>query len=202
MIIGLTGGIATGKTTISQFFHRLGAKIVDADKIAHEVLKKGNKGWEKVLSAFEENILNEDGEINRSLLGKIIFNNPEKKRKLEEIVHPIIIKKIKEQLKELKGQAGETGSNKVIILDAPLLYETGLDRLVDQSWVVYTDKATQLRRLQQRDDLSLEEAHKRIKYQIPLEEKCRRADRIINNNGDIVKLQEELLAIWREINED
>lgn len=203
MIIGLTGGIATGKTTVSHFLQKLGAKIIDADKIAHEVLKKGNKGWKQILKAFGKDILNDDGEINRSLLGRLVFSDTEKRRKLEKIVHPIIIKEIEEQLKKLRMNTGNaTEGNKVIVLDAPLLYETGLDRLVDQVWVVYTDKETQLERLQKRDGLTLQEARDRISAQMDLSKKCQLADRVIYNTEDEIKLQERILTLWREINED
>jgi len=203
MIIGLTGGIATGKTTVSNFLEKLGAKIIDADKIAHEVMKKGNKGWKKVLNAFGEDILNDKGEINRPLLGKLVFSNQEQKRKLEKIVHPIIVQRIEEQLKELRRKTGNIiEENRVIVLDAPLLYETGLESLVDQVWVVYTDPKTQLERLINRDGLTLQEARDRISAQMDLSKKCQLADRVIYNTEDEIKLQERILTLWREINED
>src|SRR5690554_3104871 len=134
MLIGLTGGIASGKSTVSSYLEELGAIIIDADKIAKYTLKKGEKAFKGVIDYFGEDILNRDGEINRSKLARIIFNDQKKRKILENITHPIIIKKINKKIEEYQE------SNRIIILDAPLLFEVGLDKDVDQSCLVYVDK--------------------------------------------------------------
>ncbi|MFI5359294.1 MAG: dephospho-CoA kinase [Halanaerobiales bacterium] len=195
MIIGLTGGIASGKSTVSNYLAELGAIIIDADKIAHEIMEKGKTAYWQVIEAFGREILAENGEIDRSRLGKIVFNNLEKKKILEEITHPQVIREMREKIEEYRAE------NKVIVLDVPLLFEAGLDSMVDETWVVYVDRETQLQRLIARDGLSYEEANKRIQAQMSLEKKRVLADFVINNKGNIEDLKRQVLLKWREINE-
>lgn len=195
MIIGLTGGIASGKSTVSNYLAELGAIIIDADKIAHEIMEKGKTAYWQVIEAFGREILAENGEIDRSRLGKIVFNNLEKKKILEEITHPQVIREMREKIEEYRAE------NKVIVLDVPLLFEAGLDSRVDETWVVYVDRETQLQRLIARDGLSYEEANKRIQAQMSLEKKRVLADFVINNKGNIEDLKRQVLLKWREINE-
>lgn len=195
MIIGLTGGIASGKSTVSNYLAELGAIIIDADKIAHEIMEKGKTAYWQVIEAFGREILAENGEIDRSRLGKIVFNNLEKKKILEEITHPQVIREMREKIEEYRAE------NKVIVLDVPLLFEAGLDSMVDEIWVVYVDRGTQLQRLMARDGLSYEEANKRIQAQMSLEKKRDLADFVINNKGNIEDLKRQVLLKWREINE-
>lgn len=195
MIIGLTGGIASGKSTVSNYLSELGAIIIDADKIAHEIMEKGKTAYWQVIEAFGREILAENGEIDRSRLGKIVFNNLEKKKILEEITHPQVIREMREKIEEYRAE------NKVIVLDVPLLFEAGLDSMVDETWVVYVDRETQLQRLIARDGLSYEEANKRIQAQMSLEKKRVLADFVINNKGNIEDLKRQVLLKWREINE-
>ena len=195
MIIGLTGGIASGKSTVSNYLAELGAIIIDADKIAHEIMEKGKTAYWQVIEAFGREILAENGEIDRSRLGKIVFNNLEKKKILEEITHPQVIREMREKIEEYRAE------NKVIVLDIPLLFEAGLEFMVDEIWVVYVDRETQLQRLMARDGLSYEEANKRIQAQMSLEKKRVLADFVINNKGNIEDLKRQVLLKWREINE-
>ncbi len=195
MIIGLTGGIASGKSTVSAYLAELGAIIIDADKIAHEIMEKGKPAYRKIIEAFGREILAANGEIDRSRLGKIVFNDREKKRLLEEITHPQIIKEMREKIEENRGQ------NKIIVLDVPLLFEAGLEKMVDESWLVYVDRETQLERLMARDGLSYQEANKRIKSQLSLEKKRELADFIIDNRGNLEELKREVFFKWREISE-
>lgn len=195
MIIGLTGGIASGKSTVSNYLSELGAIIIDADKIAHEIMEKGKTAYWQVIEAFGREILAENGEIDRSRLGKIVFNELEKKKILEEITHPQVIREMREKIEEYRAE------NKVIVLDVPLLFEAGLDSMVDETWVVYVDRETQLQRLIARDGLSYEEANKRIQAQMSLEKKRVLADFVINNKGNIEDLKRQVLLKWREINE-
>lgn len=195
MIIGLTGGIASGKSTVSAYLAELGAIIIDADKIAHEIMEKGKTAYWQIIEAFGREILAENGEIDRSRLGKIVFNELEKKKILEEITHPQVIREMREKIEEYRAE------NKVIVLDIPLLFEAGLEFMVDEIWVVYVDRGTQLQRLMARDGLSYEEANKRIQAQMSLEKKRDLADFVINNKGNIEDLKRQVLLKWREINE-
>lgn len=176
MIIGLTGGIATGKSTVAKFLEELNIKVIDSDKIAHEILTYQDT-IDEIVEEFGSIVLNKDGNINRIELGKIVFDDMEKLKKLESITHHKIFKVIDKKIKEYKP------NNKIIVLDAPLLFETSLDKNVDETWVVYTDKKIQINRLKKRDGLDKEDALKRIKAQMSLEEKANKADIIINNTG-------------------
>lgn len=194
MIIGLTGGIASGKTTVSNLLKKLGAVIIDADKIAHQVLET-KTAREKVISYFGSAII-DNNQINRKKLGKIVFNNSEEKKKLEEITHPMIIDIIKMKIKQYSKK------NDIIVVDAPLLLETNLDKIVDSVWVVYVNKKTQLKRLMNRDNINLYKAKKRINSQMPLAKKRKLADIVIDNNGSKKELEQKVKKIWREINNE
>ncbi|MFW6022900.1 MAG: dephospho-CoA kinase [Halanaerobiaceae bacterium] len=196
MIIGLTGGIASGKSTVSSFLQQLGAVIIDADKIAHKVLKKDSRGYEKVIELFGNAILKDNGDIDRLRLGSIIFNNSNMRKKLENITHPLILAEIHKKLEEYQDKS------RIIILDAPLLFEVGLNNSVDSTWVVYIDKNTQISRLMKRDNLTYKEAESRINSQLSLERKKMMADFVINNMGNKENLKEIIIEKWREVNED
>ncbi len=193
MIIGITGGIASGKTTVSNILQSLGASVIDADIIAHQILEKGEKGWKKVINTFGKKILKDNGQINRKYLGNIVFNDKEKLNILEDITHPLIINKIKE---EIQGALSNQTNGEPIFLDAPLLYETGLDRLVDEVWVIYIDRETQIRRVQQRDSLTREQAKKRIDAQLSLDRKNDMADVVIYNIDKITDLEDKIKSLW------
>ncbi len=195
MIIGLTGGIASGKSTVSSYLSELGAAIIDSDKIAHSVLKDPF-AYNRIVSKFGSNILDDNAMINRSYLGEIVFNNPGKRKELEKITHPLIISKIHKKIEEFQKK------NRIVILDAPLLFEVNLDKIVDQTWVVYVDKKTQIKRLMNRNDLSYEEAKTRIESQLSLETKRLMADVVINNTGSIEALKADVLRKWRDFYEN
>ncbi|MFW6264544.1 MAG: dephospho-CoA kinase [Bacillota bacterium] len=196
MIIGLTGGIASGKSTVSNYLQDLGAVIIDADKIARTVLEKGEQAYKEVVDFFGKDILKENAEIDRSKLGKLIFSEKKYRNKLEEITHPVIIKKINKKIEEYRE------NNRIIILDAPLLFEVGLDKDVDQTWLVYVDKETQINRLMSRDNISKDEAIKRIEAQLPIEKKKEMADIVIDNRKGRENLKTEVLKHWRDTNEN
>ena len=189
MIIGLTGGIASGKSTVSMVLKELGAEIINADEIAHELLKKGNKGWKRVVEEFSSEVLTENKEINRKKLGQIVFNNREKRKTLENLTHPLIIE-------EIENEINKNSNKQNIVIEAPLLYEVGLEEKMDEVWVVYVDKKTQINRLKQRDNLNEEEALKRINSQLSLEKKKEKADIVINNQGTKKDLKEKVRMIW------
>lgn len=195
MIIGLTGGIASGKSTVSKILKGAGACVIDADQIVHQLLARNQLVWKQVVDYFGPSIVSAAGGIDRTLLGEIIFADDDKRKQLEQIIHPLVIREMETQL------ANHQEREKHIILDIPLLYETKLDYLVEQVWVVYVEPEVQLQRLLNRGQLSKAEAIKRIKTQLPLSEKKEMADLVIDNNGSRRELKAKVLEHWREINE-
>jgi len=184
LIIGLTGGIATGKSTVSKTLQDLNITVIDADKIAHKVLIREDVK-QKLVNKFSNSVLDSDGNINRKKLGQIVFDDKKKLRELEEITHPKILDIIKKKIDNYDKQ-------ELIVLDAPLLFETSLDEIVDETWVVYTGQETQIERLKSRDGLEREEALKRIKAQMPLAIKKEKADILIENEGSIQALKDKI----------
>ena len=179
-VLGLTGGIASGKSTVSRHFKKSGFPVIDADLIAREVMQPDEPAYLKVVDYFGKEIVNADRSIDRKRLGDIVFNDDEKLRHLNDLVHEIIFSEIMNKKKTLSKQ-----EHSLIVLDIPLLYETGYDKYVDEVMVIYTDFTTQLTRLKQRDQLTEEEARNRIASQEPLETKRIKADVIIDNNGSV-----------------
>jgi len=189
---GLTGGIATGKSTVSCIFRQAGAFIIDADDIAHRSIRKGMTAWREVVTHFGHAILRSDGEINRPLLGSIIFKEEEKKQILNQIVHPHVRREIARQLAPIE----KNHPRAVIILDIPLLIEVGWHRDVQEVILVYAPEEIQLSRLMSRDGLSNEDALARIQAQMPIEEKKRHASIVIDNSGDLEITREKTLAVY------
>lgn len=194
-VIGLTGGIASGKSTVSGILREMGAEIVDADLLAHEVVQPGSEGWAQVVSAFGADILRPDGTINRRLLGRRVFPDPGAVRRLNGIVHPRVIKACLERIETARRLWGDNPH--LLVIDAPLLIEAGMDTMVDEVWVVKVDENTQLRRLMARDHFTIGEAMSRVDAQMPLSEKLKHADRVIDNTGPVESTREQMLAIWR-----
>ena len=172
-VIGLTGSIASGKSTVSNRLKSMGYQIIDCDQINHEILKKDNIGYTLVVKAFGNDILNTDLEINRKALGNLIFSNKDLKEKLNNILHPLIKDIVK---KEIDGS-----SEKLIFLDCPLLFETDFHKLCDYTIVVYVNLDTQIQRLMHRDGITFPEALKKIYAQMPLDEKLTLADYVVDN---------------------
>ena len=171
-VIGLTGAIASGKSTVSSKLQQLGYKIIDCDKINHEILKQNNIGYSAVVKEFGEDILDENKEINRKELGKVIFNNSKLKEKLNQILHPLIKDIVIKEIEQLDG---------LIFLDCPLLFETDFHKLCDLTIVVYVNLDTQIQRLMSRDNVTFPEALKKIYAQMPLEDKLTLADFVVDN---------------------
>jgi len=176
LLIGLTGGIASGKSKVSAFLKSCGAVIIDADEIAREIVLPYKPAWEQIVNKWGKEILKLDGTVDRFKLGSIVFSNYEELAYLNNITHPEIIKEIK---KRISYEDAET----INILDAPLLIEAGLFDMVDQVWLVSVNEETRIIRLMDRDKLSFDDAKKRIRAQMPLEEKKKYAHLIIDNNG-------------------
>ncbi|WP_096269657.1 dephospho-CoA kinase [Paucisalibacillus globulus] len=195
LVIGLTGSIASGKSTVSSMLKELHLPVIDADQIARDVVEPGEDTLKEIGLAFGKEILNADGTLNRKKLGSIIFSNNEKRKMLNSIVHPAVRKRMLEQ-KETYLKDGES----CVVMDIPLLFESKLTHMVDKILVVYVDEHVQLERLMERDNSTKEEALERIQSQIPVKEKVKQADAIIDNNGskeESYKQLRDILEKWQ-----
>ncbi len=195
-VIGLTGGIGSGKSTVSKFLAELGAVVMDADKVGHEVFQPDTEGWNDVVATFGKEILMANGEIDRKKLGAIVFNNPEKLSRLNQIIHPRAHDLVKSRLNEYRRQGIE-----IIVLEVVLLIEAKWSDLVDEIWVVVASKDAVVKRLKQQRGMSEEEILARINSQMPNDERVKYADVIINNDGDLEKLKEKIKESWEKTNQ-
>lgn len=196
-IIGLTGSIASGKSTVSLMFDDFNIPVIDADKIAREVVCPGEVAYEEIIRVFGKEILRADQTLDRKQLGDLVFVNTEKRKQLNEIVHPEIRRKMI-ALRDRYVADGEA----CIVLDIPLLFESNLTHIVDKTIVVYVDEAVQLKRLMARDGYTENKARQRIKVQIPVKEKAALADKVIDNNGekyDTFTQLQQILQEWQII---
>jgi dephospho-CoA kinase len=190
MIIGLTGGIASGKSTVANMMKELSLPVVDADLIAREVVGIGQPAYQKIIDTFGEEVLSSDGNLDRAYLGSIVFNNEVKRKQLNEIVHPEVRKMMLQQAEQYIKSGKKT-----VVLDIPLLFESKLTYLVEKTILVYVDLEVQLERLMSRNELTEQEAAARIKSQIPLKDKVALSDEVIDNNGSLGNTKNQLLDI-------
>lgn len=190
--IGLTGGIASGKSTVSAILRNLGAHIIDADQIAREVVAPGTQALAEIVEAFGRDVLGENGALKRSELSRIVFNDADSLEKLNRITHPRIIAAIEEHIRK------EPGQEEVVILDAALLIELNLRFMVNEIWLVCVDPEVQIKRLIQRESMSIMDAEKIIRSQMSLEEKRKAADVCIDNNGTMASLKDQVIKLWNE----
>ena len=189
MIIGLTGSIASGKSTIADMIRNMGLPIVDADLVARQVVEVGSPTLAEIVEEFGQDILLSTGEMDRAKVGAIIFNDEQKRLKLNSIIHPAI------QVEMIRQRDAYVAEGKHVVMDIPLLFESKLQHLVDKILVVTVSPDVQLQRLMTRNNLSKEEAEARIASQLPLKEKEEGADAIIYNNGTIEQSKHQLLDI-------
>ena len=192
LIAGLTGGIATGKSTVSAFFRELGAHIIDADQYAKKAVIPKRPAWHKIVAAFGPSILQEDGVIDRSGLGEIVFNDPTSKKKLEAIVHPVV----RQMMLDKIDQIGRAPHSPLIVLDIPLLFESGWHEMVDKVIVVYIPKELQLKRLMERDQLTKPQVLARIHSQMPIAAKRVLADVVIDNSRSIDETKQQVGILY------
>jgi dephospho-CoA kinase len=192
LIIGLTGGFGSGKTFVASSFKKLGAKVIDADALAHSALKKGSGSCKRVIAAFGRAVLDAKGFISRNALAGIVFDNKKSLAKLNRIIHPEVIKKIRKRVRS-------AANNEVLIIDAPLLCEAGLSSLVDILIVVSASGKNQIERCMKRFAIKEEDVRKRIACQIPLKEKIRMADYVIHNDGARKETEKQVKKIWQEL---
>ncbi len=197
VVIGITGGIATGKSTVLDIFRKLGAQTLSADTIAHEILTKGSPAYCEVIERFGKDVLDLNGEIDRARLAKTIFENGVARKTLEEITHPRIISQMKRHIDDFR--ASHLSPHDVLAVEIPLLYEAGLESIVDKVVVVAAEQETQLNRLTTRSGISKDEALRRIESQMPIERKIKSADWVIWNEGNLHSLEESVKHIWDEI---
>jgi len=193
-VIGLTGGIGSGKSTVAQFLAELGAVVLDADKVGHVAFKPGTEAWREVVAAFGRQILTPDGEIDRRKLGEVVFGNPEALLRLNQIMHPQIDKMVKAQFEEYRRQGV-----RVVVLEIPLLLETGGTSLVDEVWVTVASESTVLRRLEERSGLSRQQSLARIRSQMSNEERVKHADEVINNDDSLDELKAKVKELWQKL---
>ena len=190
-VIGLTGGIGSGKSTVSKFLAELGAGIIDADRVGHEALRRDTEVWREVVVAFGRQILTPAGDIDRKKLGEVVFNNTESLTRLNQIMHPRMYDMVKVQLEEYRRWG--VG---VVVLEAPLLLEADWTSLVDEVWVTVAPEATVLKRLQERVGLSREESLSRIHSQLSSEERVKRVDVVINTNCSLDEVKAKVKKLW------
>ncbi len=194
-IVGLTGGIASGKSLVAGVFRGLGAYVIDADRIVHELLEPGRESWREILAYFGESIALPDKTINRRRLGEIVFSDPEKRAWLNRCLHPRVFEVYAAQVRHLC----ERHPDAVVVFDAALLIETGYYKKMDKVVVVYADEEHQLKRLMEREHFTREQAMMRIRSQMPLAEKRRLADYVIDNRGARMDTERQAALVFAEL---
>jgi dephospho-CoA kinase len=192
LLVGLTGGIATGKSTVSALLRQLGCEIIDADLLAREVVEPGQPAWTTIVAEFGQDVLTGDGTLDRKKLGAIVFADPERRRRLEAITHPAIRERFQARLDEL-AEKGFTG---IVIFDAAVMIESRNYKNMDRLVVVVTDEPTQMSRLRGRDGTDDAEGRRKIASQMPLSEKAKLADYVIDNSGDRHATAEQVRRVF------
>ena len=195
LLVGLTGGIASGKSLVSKYLRELGAYIIDYDLISRAVVEPGLPAWQDIVNYFGKEILQEDQKLDRTKLGKIVFNDEAKRKKWESYIHPRLCDEVQRQ----EGAVIEADTDAVIAHDVPLLFETGMDKRMGKTIVVYTSEENQLKRLMARDGMSEADARSRIRAQFPLAEKVKRANFVIDNNGSMEETKRQVQELYREL---
>lgn len=195
LIVGLTGGVASGKTAVSSVLREEGAYIIDADQIARELVQPHKPAWDEIIRAFGREILQEDGSIHRKKLADKIFTDPEQRKVLNQILHPRIKEEIDRQAKEI----GQKDPEAIVVIDAPLLIELGMHHKMDRLIVVTSTQTQQMERLKKRDGRSPGEALKLFSSQILVEEKEKLADFVIRNEGSLEEMKKRAKRVFKEL---
>lgn len=191
MILGLTGGIGCGKSIVGKHLKQLGLRHLDTDRTAREVVRLGSDGLTRVLQAFGTSVSTPSGELDRVKLGEIVFKDPEKRRRLEAILHPLILERVTNFVEEARKEDLHA------VVEIPLLYEKGREELFDEVWVVATTRELQNERLAHRNGWSQEQIEERLSSQMPLDDKIERADTVIWNVGTLEELRESVSEAWK-----
>lgn len=195
IVVGLTGGVATGKSTVAKMFQQCGATVIDADLLARQVVEPGKPAWRAIVNTFGKTVLNPDRSLNRQALGTIVFCHPAKRLTLEAIIHP----RVAREQARLTKQAARTDPHAVVIYDVPLLFEAGIDKRVDQTIVVTADRTTQVSRLKKRNGLSRADALRRINSQMPLAQKIPQADHVLNGTLPRPTLRKQVGQLFKRL---
>lgn len=190
-VIGVTGGIGSGKSTVAKILHDLGASIIDADKIARQVTAKGQQAMEEIVIHFGEGVLDEKGELDRKKLSEIVFADSKEIETLNSITHKYVADRISVELYKLKEEKAE-----IVVLDVPLPVEHGFLDIVDEVWVVIANKDTRIKRIMERNNITYEEALARIKMQKGDEEYLKLANEVINNDGSVEELEKAIAKLY------
>lgn len=194
MILGLTGGIATGKSTVTGMLRERGIPVIDADQIAREVVEQGKPAYDAIIGHFGRDILLADGQIDRKKLGEIVFSDESERQKLNAIVHPEVRRVMREE-----AEAAEKNGASIVFMDVPLLYESKLQYMVEKIVVVYAPATMQLARMMERDELEEEQAQKRLRAQFPIEQKREEADFLIDNSRSREETERQVEDMLAEI---
>ena len=195
LVLGVTGGIATGKSTVSRMLKELGAPLIDFDLLARQVVEPGKPAWKDIVDYFGKEVVQEDSRIDRKRLSEIVFQNAEKRKKLENITHPRIFEEFHRQVKGIVLKDPDA----IIQAGIPLLLELNLQQRFDEVLVVYVPQETQIDRLMKRDRISREAAMNILKAQMPIDEKLPSADFVIHNEGSLTETRKQVEAVWKEL---
>ena len=198
LLVGLTGGIATGKSTVSELFRRLGCEVIDADLLAREVVAPGEPALAEIAEEFGRDVLQPDGALDRKKLGAIVFGDAARRKRLEQITHPAIAQRFQRRLEELEAR----GFDGIVLWDAPVMIESGGYKQMEKLVVVATDEATQAARLCARDAIEAAEADRKIKSQMPVAEKAKLADYVIDNAGDRAATERQVREVHEALRRD
>lgn len=193
-VIGLTGGIGSGKSTVSRYLAELGAVVLDADKVGHAAFQPDTEAWQEVVAAFGPQILTPGGEIDRKKLGEIVFNNPEAMSRLNQIMHPRMYDMVAKQIAEYRRQGVD-----VMVIEAAILIEAGWTALVDEVWVAIASEATVIKRLKEQRQLDSAQTLARIRSQLSSEERVKHADVVINNDGNLDEMKSKVRELWARL---
>lgn len=196
-LIGLTGGVGSGKSTVAEMLRDLGATVVDADEATHAVYEPGSAGFEAVVREFGEGYVTDNGRIDRERLGRFVFKDADARRRLNDIVHPLV----REWMAQRTAEAVEKGAN-VVVQDVPLLFENGLERFFSSVVLVYVPEEVQVQRLVSGRGLTPERARAIIAAQMPIEDKRGRAHHVINNSGSREDTEAQVGSVWRQLQVD
>lgn len=195
IVVGLTGGVATGKTTVARMFKQCGAAVIDADQLAHDVVAPGKPAWRQIVKAFGTAVLNRDRTLNRRELGALVFGNRAKLRQLERMIHPRVAREQQRLVRRIAKHKPHT----VVIYEVPLLFEAGVDKRVDTTIVVTADRDTQIARLKKRNRFPRAEAVRRIRSQMRLATKIRRADHVLNGTLPRPSLRKQVSQLFKQL---
>lgn len=195
ILVGLTGGVATGKSTVAKMFKQYGAVVIDADELAHDAVKPGKPAWRQIVKAFGKAVLNPDQTLNRRELGALVFGNRAKLRRLERIIHP----RVAREQQRLVRRIAKRNPHTVVIYEVPLLFEAGVDKRVDTTIVVTANRDTQIARLKKRNGFPRAEAIRRIRSQMPLAKKIQRADHVLNGTFPRPSLRKQVGQLFKNL---